>query len=68
VILSTNKGGQINISHLPNKAFQIQDSCRATVRDCNSISAGVTEDAIENYYNDTCFSYILTIWQVFWTF
>ena len=27
-----------------------------------------TEDTIENYYNDACFSYFQTIWYLFWTF
>jgi hypothetical protein len=31
-----------------NKAFLVPDSCRATGRNCNSISADVTDDAIEN--------------------
>jgi hypothetical protein len=30
------------------KAFLVPDSCRATGRNCNSISADVTDDAIEN--------------------
>ena len=47
-ILSIYKRGQINISHCPNKALRIQDSCRSTVRDGNCISTDVTEDAIEN--------------------
>jgi hypothetical protein len=32
----------------PNKAFLVPDSCRATERNGNSISADVTDDTIEN--------------------
>ena len=32
----------------PNKAFLVLDSCRATERNGNSISADVTDDTIEN--------------------
>ena len=35
-------------SHGPNKAFLVPDACRATERNGNSISAGVTDDAIES--------------------
>jgi hypothetical protein len=35
-------------SHGPNKAFLLPDSCRGTERNGNSISADVTDDAIEN--------------------
>ena len=35
-------------SHEPNKAFLAPDSCRATERNSNSISADVTDDVIEN--------------------
>jgi hypothetical protein len=39
---------QCYFSHGPNKAFLVPDSCRATGRNCNSIIADVTDDAIEN--------------------
>ena len=51
VIFSTNKGGQMYFSvmcHGPNKAFLVPDSCRATERKGNSVSADVTDDTIEN--------------------
>ena len=51
VILSTNKGGQINFSQVsygPNKAFLVPDSCKATERNGNSISTDVTDDANDN--------------------
>jgi len=35
-------------SHGSNKAFLVPDSCRATEINGNSISADVTDDAIEN--------------------
>jgi len=35
-------------SHGPNKAFLVPDSCRATERNGNSISAEVTDDSFEN--------------------
>jgi len=35
------------VSQGPNKAFLVSDSCRATERNDNSISADVTDDAIE---------------------
>jgi len=38
-----------------NKAFVVPDSCRATVRNGNSISSDAIEDTIENDYNDVCF-------------
>ena len=50
VILSTNKGGQINFmlfSLGSNKAFLVPDSCRATERNSISISTDITEDTIE---------------------
>ena len=34
-------------SHGPNKAFLVPDSCRATVRNGNSISSDAIEDTIE---------------------
>jgi hypothetical protein len=34
-------------SHGPYKAFLIPDSCKATERNDNSISADITDDAIE---------------------
>jgi hypothetical protein len=34
--------------HGPNTAFLVPDSCRATERNSNSISAYVTVDTIEN--------------------
>ena len=40
------------LGHGSNKAFLVPDSCRATERNCNSISADVTDD----YYNNTLFS------------
>jgi hypothetical protein len=56
-------------SHEPNKAFLVPDSCWGIERYSNSISADVTNDAIENDYNDMiCFSYFQAIWQLFWTF
>ena len=51
MILSTNKGGQINLvllGHGPNKAFLVPDSCRGTERNGNSISTDVTDGTIEN--------------------
>ena len=44
VILNTNKGGQINfsVSHGPNKAFLVSDSCRSAER-----NPDVTDDSIE---------------------
>jgi len=38
--LSTNKGGL--------NEFLVPDSCRATGRNCSSISTDVTDEAIEN--------------------
>ena len=35
----------------------VPDSCRATDRNGNSISADVTEDTNENDYDNACFSY-----------
>ena len=35
-------------SHGPNKAFLVPDSCRATERNDNSISADVTDEANQN--------------------
>jgi hypothetical protein len=55
-------------SHGHNKALLVPDSCRATIRNCNSISADFTNDIIENYYNHACFSYFQIIWHLFWTF
>ena len=34
------------LAHGPNKAFMVPDSCGATDRNGNSISAEVTDDAI----------------------
>ena len=51
-------------SNGPNKAFLVPDSCRAIERNGNSIRANVTDDTIENDYNDACFSYFQTIWQL----
>ena len=51
-------------SHEPNKAFLIPDTCRTTERNDNSINPDVTDDAIENDYNDAYFSYFPTIWQL----
>ena len=51
MILNSKKGGQINFSvmcHGPNKAFLVPDSCRATERKGNSISADIPDDSIEN--------------------
>jgi hypothetical protein len=56
------------LGHGPNKAFLALDSCRATERNGNSISADITDDTIENNKNDACFSYFWTIWLVFWIF
>ena len=36
------------ISLGPNKAFLVPDSCRATERNGNRISADITDDIIEN--------------------
>jgi len=36
------------LGHGPNKAFLVPDSCRATERNCNNISANVTGYTIEN--------------------
>jgi hypothetical protein len=44
VILNINKG----VIDLYNKAFLVSDSCKATERNGNSMSIGVTEDTIEN--------------------
>ena len=55
-------------SHGPNKEFLVPDSCRVTERNGNSIRADFTENIIENDYNDACFSYFQTKWQLFWTF
>ena len=44
------------LGHGPNKAFLVLDSFRATDRNCNSISADVTDDTIENNSNDVLFS------------
>ena len=55
-------------SHRPNKALLVPDSCRATERNSNSISADVKDDAIETEWNDACFSYVQTIWEMFLTF
>jgi len=35
-------------NHGPNEAFLVPDSCRATIKNGNSMSADVTEDTIEN--------------------
>ena len=56
------------LGHGTNQAFLVPDSSRATERNGNSISADVTDDTIENHFNDACFSYCQTIWQLFWTF
>jgi len=64
VILSTDKGGQIDFSvfsYGPNKAFLIPDSCTTTARSGSYIRADFTEDTTENYYNDACLSYFQTI-------
>jgi hypothetical protein len=49
------------LSHGPNKTFLVPDSCRAIVRNGSSINADLTEDTIENDYNDACFSYFQAI-------
>jgi hypothetical protein len=36
-------------SHGPDKVFLVPDSCSATERSGNSISADVTDDTNENY-------------------
>ena len=36
------------LGHGPNKAFMVPDSCGATDRNGNSISAAVTDDTLEN--------------------
>jgi len=56
------------------KDFLVPVSCWATVRNGNSISADFTEDAIENYYNDTvsaifrqfdtCFGYFVGLFDI----
>ena len=51
VILSTNKGDQINsvlLGHGLNIAFLVPDSCGATERNGNSIRSDATDDTIEN--------------------
>jgi hypothetical protein len=50
VLLSTYKGGsnKYQCYLVINKAFLVPDSCRATERNSNSISADVTDDVIEN--------------------
>ena len=56
------------LSDGPNKVFSgtiVPDLCRMTVRNVNSISADVTENNFENYYNDACLSYFQIIWQLF---
>ena len=45
----------------PNKAFVVPDSCIATERNSNSRSADITDNTIENDYNDACFSHFQTI-------
>jgi hypothetical protein len=47
--------------------FLLPYSCRATERNGNSISADGSTDIIEHDYNDACFSYFQTMWQLFWT-
>jgi hypothetical protein len=59
---------QCYFSHGPNKAFLVPDSCRATVRNYNSVSMNVIEDTIENNKNNSCLCALQTIWQLFWTF
>jgi hypothetical protein len=47
-----------------NKDFLVPDSCRATVRNGNSISVDFAEDIIKNDKNGNCFCSFQTIWQV----
>jgi hypothetical protein len=42
-------------SHEPNKPFLVPDSCRVTERNCNSISADVTDATIENMLDSAIF-------------
>jgi hypothetical protein len=52
VLLSTNKGGQINFGvrcHEPNRAFLVPDLCRATEKNGNSISTDVTGSTQEHH-------------------
>ena len=52
LILSTNKGGQINFGvrcHEPNRAFLVPDLCRATEKNGNSISTDVTGSTQEHH-------------------
>jgi hypothetical protein len=39
-------------SHGPTKTFLIPDPCRSMVWNGNNVSADVTEDTLENNYND----------------
>ena len=54
------------ISLGPNKAFLVSDSCRATERNGNRISADITDDIIENDQNDTCFSNLTIVLDFFY--
>ena len=48
VLIKGVKSYSVLFSHGPNKAFLVPGSRRATERNCNSISADVTDDTIEN--------------------
>ena len=53
MILSTNKRmnyTSVLFSHGPNKYFLEHDSCRSTVRNCNSINTDLTEDTTVGKY------------------
>ena len=48
VLIKGVKLTSVLLGHGLNKAFLVPDSCRATERNGNSISADVTDDTIEN--------------------
>ena len=58
VILSTNKGGQINsvlFSHGPNKAFLVPDSHRVTERNGNVLALRITLVSVIFRQYGSCF-------------
>jgi len=59
------------LGHGPNEAFMVPYSCRATERNGNSVSADVTDKAIENNENDVrfrqfgrCYTYIVVKYKI----
>ena len=48
VLIKGVKKTSMLLGHGLNKAFLVPDSCRATERNSNRISADVTDDAIKN--------------------